>query len=196
MGLLRYWQPPTHEETLANSVSLFSGLSAIFFFFFIVFGGHLSRLFFFSLWLFSIMAIIMGLKMIIKSGKSIGIDIGIVTLIFLIGTTIIHLFMIYFYFWVYLENIKQSFLFKLDFYRTIIPILLFSLTLSMFYWIKAKKMKKDLVTCFGQSTTLFLIANSYFIIMLSLGVSYLTSLIGIILYVIFKNIYNRKKRKR
>ena len=193
MGLLRYWQPPTHEETLANSVSLFSWFSAVFLFFFIFFGGHFSRLFFFSLWLFSIMGIIMGLKMIIKSGRSIGIDIGIVTLIFLIGTIIAHLFMIYFYFWIYLDNYNQSFLLDINFYKTIIPIMLFSLTLSILYFIKAKKIKKSLITCFGQSTTLFLICNTYFIVMLSLGFSWTITLIGYILYVSIKNIYNRKK---
>lgn len=192
MGLLRYWQPPTHEETLANSVSFFSWFAAVFLFFFIFFGGHFSRLFFFSLWIFSIMAIIMGLKMIVKSGKSIGIDIGIVALIFLIGAIIVHLFMIYFYFWIYLENYKQSFLFDVDFYKTIVPILLFSLIISILYWIKAKRMKRSLIACFGQSTTLFLIANTYFIVMLSLGISYLVALIGLIFYGIIKNIYNKK----
>lgn len=196
MGLLRYWQPPTHEETLANSVSLFSWFSSIFLIFFLLFGGHLSRLFFFGLWIFSIMGIIMGLKMIVKSGKSIGIDIGIVTLIFLIGTIIAHIFIVYFYFWIYLSNLKGSFFFDIEFYKTIVPIILFSLTISILYFIKAKKLKKNLITSLGQSTTLFIISNIYFIVLLSLGISYLTALVGFIFYVIIKNVYNRKKRKK
>jgi len=159
------------------------------------FGGHLSRLLFFSLWVFSIIAIIMTIKMIVKSGKTIGIDIGIVALIFLIGSISLHLIMIYFYFGVYVPEYNQSFFLEKEFYKTNVPIILFSLIISTFYFIKAKK-TKDFISSLGQSTTLFVISNTYFIILISLGFSYIIALFGLIFYVLIKNIIKRKRKNR
>ncbi len=196
MGLIRYWQPPTSEESLTNCITLFSGLAVIFYFFFIAFGGHLSRLFFFSLWLFSIIAIITGIKMVIKSGKSIGIDIGIVALIFLIGSIILHIFITYYYFGIYLPYYnKQPFFLEKEFYEVNIPIILFSLIISVVYFIKTRKII-DFISCLGQSTTLFVILNIYFIIMIFLGFSFTTTLGGLILYLLIKNLIIKKYKKK
>ena len=99
MGLIRYWQPPTENEQKTNSISLLAGLAVVFYFFALSFKSF----FWWFLWIFSLVMIVFYIMNIFKSNFSmknskIGIDLGITTIIFLLISIILHLFLTYLYF--------------------------------------------------------------------------------------------------
>lgn len=185
MGLIRYWQPPTESEQLSNGVALVSGMAVMFYFFFLFLSeGFWSKLIFGSLWLFSILLVIVTIQQIIKNGESVGIDIALVGLIFLVGSILLHIFLTYFY-WVSYEKP-----FFLDFLG--VKILILSLALSIFYYFKEAQKEYKLV----HSIMMFIILNIMFGALTFFGVPFTILLLFVFIAFLIDKFKKKKKQFR
>ena len=101
MGYSRYWQPPTENEQISNGIALFSGLAGAFY----LFAVGMKSTFFWIAWIISILIVIAAIRHLYKSDFSkpeskIGIDLGIVAIIFLVGSILFHI-LVTWIFWSY-----------------------------------------------------------------------------------------------